>query len=186
MFIGPGSWSFRLPTSHLRHRCKGQHPWSSGKIRFLVGCGNPRFIPRPWIHSNSKLPAPSPQSILYFCENPQVSTGMNGNMQQHTYCQWARKKVCVQASLSLSFMLFKTNIWNATWLPQSESDWQIRAQYLSPVVVRRAHSGVAVSPFGTSLGQLPVLSHLGLQKSPDSPCTFTACSSDSQPVLGLP
>ena len=96
------------------------------------------------------------------------------------------KKVCVQASLSLSFMLFKTNIWNATWLPQSESDWQIRAQYLSPVVVRRAHSGVAVSPFGTSLGQLPVLSHLGLQKSPGSPCTLAACSSDSQPVLGLP
>ena len=29
MFIRPGSWSFRLPTSHLRHRCKGQHPWSS-------------------------------------------------------------------------------------------------------------------------------------------------------------
>ena len=102
MVIGPGSWSFRLPTSHLRHRCKGQHPWSSGKIRFLVGCGNPRFFPRPWIHSNRKLPVPSPQSILYFCENPQVSTGMNGNMRQHTYCQWAREKsLCASFSVSL-------------------------------------------------------------------------------------
>ena len=186
MFIGPGSWSFRLPTSHLRHRCKGQHPWSSGKIRFLVGCGNPRFIPRPWIHSNSKLPAPSPQSILYFCEIHKFQLAWMATCDNIPTVNEQGKKVCVQASLSLSFMLFKTNIWNATWLPQSESDWQIRAQYLSPVVVRRAHSGVAVSPFGTSLGQLPVLSHLGLQKSPDSPCTFTACSSDSQPVLGLP
>ena len=131
---------------------------------------------------SSKLPAPNPY-WLYIYENPQVSTGMNGNIPT---VNEQGEKVGVQASLSLSFMLFKTNIWNATWLPQSESDWQIRAQYLSPVVVRRAHSGVAVSPFGTSLGQLPVLSHLGLQKSPDNPCTFTACSSDSQPVLGLP
>jgi hypothetical protein len=30
---------------------------------------------------------PSPQSLLYFCENPQVSTVMNGNMRQHTYGQ---------------------------------------------------------------------------------------------------
>ena len=70
--------------------------------------------------------------------------------------------------------------------PQSESAWQIRPQYLSPVVVRRAHCGVAVSPLGTSLGQVPWLSHFGLQKSPDSPLTRTATSSDSQPVDGLP
>ena len=75
---------------------------------------------------------------------------------------------------------------NAAQIPQSESDWQIKAQYLSPVVVRRAHWGVALSPFGTSLGQLPWLLHLGLQKSPDNPWTRTACSSDSQPVSGLP
>ena len=75
---------------------------------------------------------------------------------------------------------------HAAQLPQSESDWQIKAQYLSPVVVRRAHWGVALSPFGTSLGQLPWLLHLGLQKSPDNPCTRTASSSDSQPVFGLP
>ena len=75
---------------------------------------------------------------------------------------------------------------NAAQLPQSESDWQIKAQYLSPVVVRRAHWGVALSPFGTSLGQLPWLLHLGLQKSPDNPCTRTASSSDSQPVFGFP
>ena len=35
---------------------------------------------------------------------------------------------------------------NAAQIPQSESDWQIKAQYLSPVVVRRAHWGVALSP----------------------------------------
>ena len=71
-------------------------------------------------------------------------------------------------------------------LPQSESAWQIRPQYLSPVVVRRAHSGVAVSPLGTSLGQVPWLVHLGLQKSPEMPLTRTATSSDSQPLEGLP
>ena len=75
---------------------------------------------------------------------------------------------------------------NATQPPQSVSDSHTRAQYLSPVVVRRAHSGVALSPVGTSLGQLPWLSHLGLQKSPDRPCTRTACSSVSQPVFGSP
>ena len=143
--------------------------------------------------------------------------------------------------------------------PQSESDLQISPQYLSPVVVRRAHSGTAVSPLGMSFkaqnawphhthartgtharartcthahasarthahasarkrtqahahpsarthahpptharkqeieecftrsfGQVPWLSHLGLQKSPERPLTRTATSSDSQPVDGLP
>ena len=70
--------------------------------------------------------------------------------------------------------------------PHSLSDWQMRAQYLSPVVVRSAHCGLAVSPEGTSLGQLPELLHLGLQKSPDKPWTRTACSSLSHPVEGLP
>ena len=106
MFIGPGSWSFRLPTSHLRHRCKGQHPWSSGKIRFLVGCGNPRFIPRPWIHSNSKLPAPNPYYIFARIHKFQLAwMATCGNIPT---VNEQGEKVCVQASLSLSFMLFKT------------------------------------------------------------------------------
>ncbi len=34
--------------------------------------------------------------------------------------------------------------------------------------------------------QLDADEHAGEQKSPDTPCTCTACSSDSQPVFGSP
>ncbi len=62
---------------------------------------------------------------------------------------------------------------------------QISAQYESPVGLRKAHVGFAVAPEGKSLGQLPD-EHFGLQKSPDRSCTWTACSSDSQPPAGSP
>merc|ERR1712139_79372 len=70
-------------------------------------------------------------------------------------------------------------------LPRRPDGVQINAQYLPPVGVCKAHVGVAVSPFGISVGQDPFL-HGGLQKSPDTPWTWTAFSSDSQPVFGLP
>merc|ERR1719401_3320997 len=59
------------------------------------------------------------------------------------------------------------------------------AQYWSPVGVLSAHVGFAVTPSGTSVGQAPAL-HFGLQKSPETPWTRTACSSLSQPVAGSP
>lgn len=62
---------------------------------------------------------------------------------------------------------------------------QINAQYFEPVVVCRAHCGAAVTPLGTSLGQL-MPEHGGEQKSPETPCTRTACSSLSQPPAGSP
>ena len=80
---------------------------------------------------------------------------------------WCRRTVIVKVPQRKSNPIIMTL--SAVEAPQSESDWQIKAQYLSPVVVRRAHSGVAESPLGTSLGQLPELLHLGLQKSPDKP-----------------
>ena len=111
MFIGPGSWSFRLPTSHLRHRCKGQHPWSSGKIRFLVGCGNPRFIPRPWIHSNSKLPAPSPQSILYFCEIQKFQLAWMATCDNiPTVNEQGKTSLCASFSVSLVHALWNKHL----------------------------------------------------------------------------
>ena len=65
---------------------------------------------------------------------------------------------------------------------------QIRAQYLSPAVVLRAHWGLTVVPAGTSVGQavLNMPLHLGEQKSPETPWTFTSCSSVMQPFAGSP
>jgi len=62
---------------------------------------------------------------------------------------------------------------------------QISAQYESPVGVRKAQVGFAVTPSGTSEGQLPE-EHFGLQKSPETPWTRTACSSLSHPLAGSP
>ena len=114
-----------------------------------------------------------------------ISTDLRRSQTKSWVIKLPQGHTTVHCSAPPTFHLNSTHK-NAAQLPQSESDWQIKAQYLSPVVVRRAHWGVALSPFGTSLGQLPWLLHLGLQKSPDNPWTRTACSSDSQPVSGLP
>ena len=134
-----------------------------------------------------------------YITRPHPSRYFNGHCQR--WLSWTMIHEQVSRSQMMTANIFYQNVktfrftitiismiarLHAAQLPQSESDWQIKAQYLSPVVVRRAHWGVALSPFGTSLGQLPWLLHLGLQKSPDSPCTRTASSSDSQPVFGLP
>ena len=62
---------------------------------------------------------------------------------------------------------------------------QMRAHFLSPVVDWRAHWGLAVTPEGTSVGHAAE-AQSGEQKEPERPCTFTACSSASQPSAGLP
>ena len=106
MLSRPGSLSFRLPASHLRHRCKDQHPWFFGKIRFLMRCRNAGFDRRPWINSRSYIILVDPAN-----SQPPIHT--------YSYCIFARihkfqlawistyllskskEKVCVQASLSL-------------------------------------------------------------------------------------
>ena len=54
-----------------------------------------------------------------------------------------------------------------------------------PVEALRAHCGVAVTPAGTSVGQL-ALWQSGAQNFPVMPVIETGTSSDSHPSVGLP
>ena len=174
------------------------------RVAIMSGVGRHGHLPHSRKSMLSAQPALGTSKILHtrsarFLKHPTTTTSPPGSSRPegpsrmtHRYTGRCPSSFgsfpCLKALSPCYVKLAVANIKQllAGVLPQSESAWQIRPQYLSPVVVRRAHSGVAVSPVGTSLGQVPWLVHLGLQKSPEMPLTRTATSSDSQPLEGLP
>ena len=210
---GPGTSWFPHESCWRRHRCKDQLPWSSGKIQYLlllpVGrCRQHRKLGKfkhnmlnisgktHWYalsencYSCFRLLICSSLHDFHSCPLSPLEHSMIAGYIFKTTTMYSIKQVFSNQIVDLQYHLDnhrKTNTSSCS----SITAVRVRLANQSAVLVHpwwfgEQHWGVALSPFGTSLGQLPWLLHLGLQKSPDNPCTRTASSSDSQPVFGLP